>query len=540
MGALDDIIQLIPGYDPVATAGDCWFDKGAAQLALDFFPECLRHVKGELGPSAEFPNGQPFILEPEQQAIVANIFGWKRPDGMRRYRVVFILVPRKNGKTTFAAGIVDYVLFCDDEPGAEIYSAAADREQAALVFQQAAGMVRQCPELNSRATIYKKSIVLKNHTASYQPISHEANTKWGFNTHCFIADEVHAHKTRDLIDALETSTGARRQPLEVLITTIDYDHPSICNEKQLYAEQVRDGIINNPSFLPVIHVTARDADWRDEKVWAAANPNLGVSLKLSYLREEFQKAVESPAFENTFKRFHLNMKTEQAVRWLNMERWNACDGAVNAAALVGHTCYAGLDLASTEDIAAFVLFFPDADNAILPFFWLPGDNAHKRERKDRVPYETWARQDLIELTPGNVTDYTFIRRRINEIAKLYDLREIAYDPWNARHFAQQLQDEDGLVVLEFRQGWQTMSEPCKRLEVLIKGGQLRHGGHPVLRWMASNVTVKANPDDNLRFDKAKSSEKIDGMVALTMAVGCAMQHTKRKGSVYETRGLVSA
>ncbi|KKL20610.1 hypothetical protein LCGC14_2453730, partial [marine sediment metagenome] len=350
---LDKIIRLIPGYDPVSTAGECTFDEKAAQHVIDFFTECLTHVKGDM-------KGQPFILQPWEQAIVANLFGWKQPDGARRYREAFIFIPRKNGKTTLTAGIVLYTLFCDGEPGAEIYSAAKDREQAALLYEQAKGMVLQEPELSSRSTLYAtyKSIVIASEGSSYKAISAEASTKYGYNTHLAIIDELHAQHNRELVDVLMTSTGARRQPLIIHITTSDYERESICNEKHLQASKVRDGITKDPSFLPVIYEATIDDDWADPKVWAKANPNLDVSLPTKYLERECQHAKEVPAYENTFKRLHLNIRTEQATRWISMESWDACDEKIDLADLVGRDCYAGLDLASKIDVASFVLLFP--------------------------------------------------------------------------------------------------------------------------------------------------------------------------------------
>lgn len=530
MGALDEIIQLIPGYDPVATAGDCVFDEKAAQLAIDFFPECLKHVKGELA-------GQPFILGPWEQAIIANLFGWKRSDGTRRYRKVFVEVARKNGKTTLAAGIVIYVLFCDGEPGAEIYSAAADRDQAALVFQQAAGMVRQDSFLFDRATIFTKAIVLKDQSASYKPISSDANTKFGYNTSFAVVDEVHAHKTRDLIDALDTSTAARRQPIMFFITTRDWDHPSICNEIEKRAIAVRDGVIEDPSMLPALWIAPRDADWTDEKVWALANPNLGVSVKIDDLREKCLQAKESPAFENTFKRMHLNMKTEQATRWLSVDKWDACVGEVDEESLIGMECFGGLDLASTRDLCAFVLYFPEG-HQVLAYFWVPGDNAQKRERKDGVPYETWAREGFLELTEGDVADYDLIEERAKEAATKFKLRQLAIDRWNSAQITTHLIDE-GIDVVPFGQGFQSMSYPTKEVEKLVLAAKLQHGGHPVLRWNASNVAVthKRDAADNIKPDKDKSTEKIDGIVALVMAVGLAMAAPATAPSRYDTEGV---
>ncbi len=527
------IIQQIPGYDPVATAAPGeWFDPKAAQLALDFFPECLTHIKGALA-------GQPFELEPWQAAPIANMFGWKRADGTRRYRTVLILIARKNGKTTTAAGIVNYVLFCDNEPGAEIYSAAADREQAHLVFEPAAGMVRNDDMLRARAIIYTKSIVLKDYSAAYRTISADAHTKHGYNTHCAVIDELHAQPNRDLVDVLTTSTGSRRQPLIIYITTSDFDRESICNETCDYAAKVRDGIIPDSSFLPVIYEASLDDDWTKRKTWAKANPNLGVSVSTEYIKAQCQKAQEIPAYENTFKRLHLNIRTEQAVRWLPLEKgWDRCADPVDPEALKGEPCFAGLDMASTTDVAALVLYFPSAGHAVLPFFWIPEEGAHARERRDRVPYVTWAREGHINLTEGNVIDYDRIRARINELGEIYHIREIAIDRWNSTQLQTQLAG-DGFEIVPFGQGFASMSSPSKELEKLILSNSLRHGGNPVLRWMASNVAVETDAAANIKPSKKRSTEKIDGIVALVMAIGRAqVDQGDDSASVYAERGLL--
>lgn len=509
----DKLLRLIPGYDPFATAGDCTFDADAAQAALSFFAECITHVEGALA-------GKPFVLSPWQQAIVANVFGWKRPDGTRRYRTAFIFVPRKNGKTTLLAGMVLFMLLCDGERGAQIYSAAADRDQASLIYRQCKNMVLQMPELSEHIKPYEtaKSLVLESMGSSYKAISAEANTKHGYNTHFFVVDELHAQPNRDLVDVLHTSMIARKQPLEMYITTSDFDRPSICNEMHEYASKIRDGIFVEPSFLPVIYEATNTDDWRDPKVWAKANPNMGVSFKQEDIALECKKAQDIPAYENTFKRLHLNIKTEQDVRWLQMDVWDKCAEKVNEAELIGAPCYAGLDLSSTTDISALVLYFPDT-HAVLPYFWIPSDSAHKRERRDRVPYLTWQQQELIELTPGNGIDYQYIRRRINELKLKHNIQEIAYDPYNADQIVLQLQEQDGHKMIEFRQGDISMNQPCKNLDLLVRTGKLRHGGNPILRWMASNVTIRTGATGNIKMDKEKSTEKIDGMVALAMAIG---------------------
>ena len=523
------ILRLIPDYDPIDTAGSCLFDVKAAQDALDFFPDWLKHVKGELA-------GEPFVLEPWESAIVANTFGWKRPDGSRRYREVLLYIPRKNGKTFLAAGMLVYVMFTDKEPGAEIYSAAADREQAGLVFDQVEGMVKQEPELRNRATIYTKSITLNDGSGTYKKISSDANTKHGYNLHMAIVDELHTQPNRELVDALETATGARRQPLIVHVTTADFDRPSICNEKYNYACRVRDGLTEDEECLPIIYEISEKDDWMNPKVWQKANPNLGVSFKRSYMERKFKKAMEIPTFENTFKRLHLNSRTEQAVRWLILDKWDKC-ALLDESDFSIVKWYGGLDLASTVDIAAFVLYSPDND-AVVPFFWVPEDTAAIREKRDKALYETWARLGLLKLTPGNVTDYDIIRNDIVKIGEDFNIQEIAVDRWSSQQIQTQLQG-DGFEMVPFGQGYASMSAPTKELERLVVAGHLRHGGHDVLRWMASNVTIEEDAAENKKPSKKKSSEKIDGIVALIMAIGRAIALDEESESVYEKRGMVT-
>ena len=521
----------IPGYDPWRDAGDCVFDLDRAQRSIDFFHELITHTKGHLA-------GQPFHLEPWEQAVVGNLFGWRQPDGYRRYREAFLFLPRKNGKSSLAAGIGIQVLTCDHEPGAEMYSCAADRDQARLVFAIAKRMVEQEELLAERCQVFTNAITLEEEGSSYQAVSSDASTKHGYNVHCAIIDELHAHKSRDLVDAMITGTASRKQPLILHVTTSDFDRPSICNEKHDYASKVRDGVIADPSFLPVIYEAQRDDDWTSPEVWAKANPNFGVSVPEEYLERECRRAQESPVYENTFKRLHLNIRTEQAIRWLQMDHWDYCATVPNQALLEGKQCFAGLDLSSTTDLSALVLAFPDEDGGfdVLPFFWVPGEGARQRERNDRVPYETWGAQGHLELTQGNVIDYDLIRRRINELSQRFHIREIAVDRWNSTQLQTQL-DGDGLEVVQYGQGFASMTDPTKALHKLVKGGKIRHGGHPVLRWNASNVVVDMDASENVRPNKAKSSERIDGIVALIMAIGRSLSATEEEACVYETRGI---
>jgi len=527
---LRDVIKLIPGYDPEHP--EFVFDEGAALRAIEFFAECLRHVKGHHA-------GQPLILEPWQQAVIACLFGWKRQDGTRRYRECLIYVPRKNGKTTLAAGIVLYMLSCDGEKGAEIYSSGADKEQAGLIFQQAVGMVQQEPLLASRLLVYKttKSITYEATSSFYKALSHEVASKHGYNSHCIVNDELHAQPANsELIDVLMTSTGSRLQPLIVHITTADYEREgSICNAKHTYAQKVRDGIIDDPSFLPVIYETSKTANWKDPAVWARANPNLGVSLNLEYLERECKRAEESPSFENTFRRLHLNCRTEQQDRWLPLDSWEKSKKKMPRGL---SKCYVGVDLSNTKDFSAAVFLFPTKGGAyyVLPYFWVPRARAAERERRDRIPYIRWARNKLIELTPGEVVNYDWIRRRIVNLSKRFKIEEIAIDPWNARQFAQKLKDEDGFQVVEFRQGYASLNEPSKELERLVMTKKMNHGGNEVLTWMVSNVAIDGDPAGNIKPSKKRSNEKIDGVVAMIMALGRAMLSTTFR-SVYEKRGV---
>lgn len=543
-----ELFNLIPGYDPIATAigcmfddgtgtmvaGDCWFDVEAAELAVEFFPECITHVKGAMA-------GMPFVLRPWQQAIVGCLYGWKRPNGTRRYRRGLVFVPRKNGKTTLAAGLGSKALVCDGELGAEIYCAAADRPQAALVFGQAKAMFHAEPWLEGQVTVYKKAIEHHKTGGVFSVVSADADTKHGYNTHLAIIDELHAQKNADLVDAFDTSTGARVEPLILHVTTSDFDRPSICNEICDYGRQVRDGILRDESFLPVMfELDGADKDrWDEPKMWYKANPNLGVSLSLDYLTRQCNKAKESPRFENTFKRLHLNIKTEQDSRFLNMELWDKCGGDVDPEALIGQLCYGGLDLASTTDVASFQLYFPDT-HSVLSYFWIPADGAHQRERRDRVTYSAWAREGLIKMTPGNVIDYATIKADICELGKRYNIRDTGGDRWNLEMLRQEMA-EIGVDIIGFGQGFASMSAPTKELERLVLSGELRHGGNAVLRWMAANTMVASDPAENIKPKKPHKSSphRIDGIVALVMAIGRATEDDPRGGrSCYEDEGLL--
>ena len=501
------------------TDGEFWFDEKAADRAVQFFERCLTHVKGELA-------GQPLKLDPwEAERIVRPLFGWKRKNGTRKYRVLYAELPRKQGKSTISAGVALYLLHADGENGAEVYSAAADREQAAIVFDVAKQMVLQSEQLRTRTELYRRSMVHLESASSYKVLSADAFTKHGLNASGIVVDELHAQRNRELVDVLRTSVGSRRQPVEVYITTAGYDRNSICWEMHDYAIKVRDGIIEDPAFLPVIYAADEADDWTDEDVWAKANPGLGHSIKLDYLRGECEKAKAIPAYENTFKRLHLNIWTEQDSRWLQMETWDACDAAVPPIEeLRGRRAWVGADLSATTDITAVVAVVEDLEDPeifdVVPFFFVPAERIVERSRRDRVPYVLWRDQGHIVATEGNIVDYDVVREKIRELGEDLNIVEIPIDRWNSTGLQTQLRD-DGFVVVQFGQGFASMSAPTKELERMLLSKRLRHGGNPVLRWMASNVAVVQDAAGNMKPAKDKSSERIDGIVALIMAIGRA-------------------
>jgi phage terminase large subunit-like protein len=522
------------------------FDRAKADRAVDFIETCCRHVKGELA-------GQPFKIEGWQREIVRGIFGWARPNGTRLYREVYIEVPRKNGKSSMGAALALYLLFADGEQGAEIYSAAADTDQAAIVFGVAKGMVEQDPDLSSVSEAFRRTIVYKSN--AYNVLSADAPTKHGKNSHGILFDELHAQPNRELYDVLKTSTGSRRSPLLIMFTTAGFDRHSICWEVHEYAQKVIDGTVNDPAFLPIIFCAGETDDWTSPKIWKKANPNLGVSIKEDYLAAECEKAKVTPAYENTFKRLHLNIWTQQDVRWLQMTEWDACAAPpVNYDELRGRRCFGGLDLASTTDIAALALIFPPKTEndrfIVLPFFWIPEESMHARVLRDRVPYDVWQREGFLEATPGNSIDYRYIMLRLGRCRVDFDFKALAFDRWGSTQITTTLCDEYGFtsdekeaanfrkpMLWQFGQGFSSMTGPTKELLNYILARKITHGGNPVLRWMANNVVVKQDPAGNIKPDKGKSIEKIDGIVSTIMALELAIRHGNEKGSIYNDREM---
>jgi phage terminase large subunit-like protein len=501
--------------------------------------KALRFIRNLTQPKDKWA-GAPFNPRPWQETVIRELFGRVREDDANRraYRTCYIEIPRKNGKTTLAAAFGLYGLIGDGVQGAEVYMAANDREQASLVFDAMAQMVNRDPQLSARLKVLpsQKRIVDHKTGSVARAISAEAYSKHGFNASMVIYDELHAAKDRDLWDVLLTSMGARWEPLLVAITTAGYDRHSICWEQHDYASKILDGTVTDATFYPVIYAAKDDDEWTDEAVWKKANPALEDFRDIEEMRAMAARAREIPAQQNTFRRLYLNQWTEQAERWIDMAAWDRCDGEMGWKQLreemKGKPCMAGLDLSSRIDLTALMLTFEIGDKVVaVPFFWVPEEGMHRRSRTDRVPYDEWTREGLIEATPGAVVDQERIRQRINELGKEYKIRELAYDPWNATKITSELSG-DGFAITEVRWGPRDLSEPTKHMGALVVGGTLVHGGHPLLRWMAANSVAKQDANGNLMLDKAKANGRIDGMAALSMAIAAMLRHVQEPEPVY--------
>jgi phage terminase large subunit-like protein len=541
------LFDLLPGgYDPIATAAPGqWFCPDEAERVVRFFHEHCTHIEGTLA-------GRPFHLEPWQQAVVGCLFGWLNADCTRRYRKLLLYVPRKNGKSPFAAGIALYVLFCDGEIGADIPLAASTGKQAGIVFRHCDRMVGNSPEMRGMAKIFRgmgqRSIAFEAQQSCVKVIASDADGEHGGNGYAAIVDELHAHKKRDLCDVIETSMASanRRHTLIVYITTADYDRPSICNEVYDYACAVRDGAFDDPTFMPVIYAADVKDDWKDERVWERSNPNLDVSVSRKYLREACRKAELVPGFLNTFLRLHLNVRTEQQDRWLDMDVWKACGvkppaaKAWRARALkrfAGQQCVGGLDLGATSDLTVLVLMFGGfADGfTLIPWLWMPKENVARKTPAVRELYANWIRSGWIITTEGSVTDYRVVRRDINALAEQFGIIELAIDrTFQGAQLCNELLD-DGMAMLPFSQSFGSMTAPCKEFSELLIAQKIDHGGHPVLSWMAANAVLKTNDSGQMKTAKPDktSNLKVDGIVCSVMCVGSAQRRREeQRGNVY--------
>ena len=512
-------MRKLTNYKPTRfMAKTSHYDEYAADYAVAFI-EQLCHTKGTWA-------GKKFELIDWQERIIRDLFGVLKENGYRQFNTAYIEIPKKQGKSELAAAVALLLLCGDGEERAEVYGCAADRNQAKIVFDVAVDMVRFSPALSKRVKILEsqKKLVFKPTNSSYQVLSADVANKHGFNTHGVIFDELHTQPNRKLFDVMLQGSGdARMQPLYFLITTAGNDTNSICYE---------------------VHQKAIDEseDWTDPAVWKKANPSLGITVGIDKVKAACESAQQNPGEENAFRQLRLNQWVKQSIRWMPMDKWDACAFPVSEEDLEGRVCYGGLDLSSTTDITAFVLVFPPEDEedkySILPYFWIPEDTMDLRVKRDHVPYDVWERQGYLMTTEGNVVHYGYIEKFIESLGERVNIREIAFDRWGAVQMVQNLEGM-GFTVVPFGQGFKDMSPPTKELMKLTLEKKIAHGGHPVLRWMMDNIFIRQDPAGNIKADKEKSTEKIDGAIATIMGLDRAIRCGLDTGeSVYDTRGLL--
>lgn len=532
------LIKSLPGYDPFHGADDYEFlpERAAPYIAL--CQTYIRHIEGKVA-------GKPYLLEPHELAIFYLVFGWyHRETGLRRFREVLLYYPRKNSKSTFAAALMLCILFVDDEARMQCFSCGADRDQASIIRNIATRMVQNEPELETRVKIYHttRAIELLADGSIYRALTADAHTKHGLNAHAVVCDEIHAYPNSQLIDVMKTSMGARENPLMVYTTTADFTRESACNQIHAYAVNVRDHVLDDPTFLPVIYELTKaemDADpdcWKDPKVWARVNPLLGKSVSLEFLTKECKRAVADPSFENTFKRLYLNYQTETSERMISSEAWADCDGALDFTGrlVVG----AGFDLAAVSDMCSFCLVFarPGGGYDAKWWHWLPHAAAQRMEQKRQIPFSVWEREGWVEITPGNEIDYDYVEFRVNDIGAEFPVKTLAVDRlFQGAQICQRLM-QTGWNIEQFACSFYNMTAPTAELLRLVNRGEFGHGNNPVMRWQASNAILTRNAQDNMKPGKAESDGKIDGIVALVMAIAIAAQQKLKQGSVYDTRG----
>ena len=512
-----------------------WFDSSAGQLVIDFFG-LLQHYKGQWA-------GQNIEMEPWQMFICWVLFGWKRVDGTRRFKIAYNEVARKNGKSTFAAGIGLFLLVADGEPGAEIYSAATKMDQAKIIHDAAIRMVRQSASLRKRCGIQVNNIHVDATHSMFRPLGADAKTLDGLNPHAGMVDELHEHKDSAIWDVLRSAMGSRRQPLIFAITTAGFNSQCFCKQEQNYACNVLDGTVQDDAYFAIIYTLDEGDDWQDEDVWIKANPNLDISVSRQDMRQMMAEAIMSAEKRNNFLTKKCNVWTTQHVTYFNVESWKKCpthDKTLDDFA--GRPCVLGLDLASKRDITANVALFPCQDHRyeVLPFFYCPEESARQRSREDRVPYLTWADQGHLVLTPGSKIDTNFIVADIVRIFATCDVSMLGFDPWGFNALQDMLTNAgiDAGRLVELRPILQYLTAPTKELEVDIIEGNIIHNANPVMTWMIANTVVYVDPNDNVRPVKNKSSEKIDGVLALLTAKAIYAQNKPAGPSKYEAEGVI--
>jgi len=512
--------------------GKYYYDKAAANRAVKFFKDYLIHVKGKWA-------GQPFKLSKWQvNEIIKPLFGWKRKkDGLRRFRSIWVEIPKKNGKSALASGLALELLIADNEPGAEIYCAAVDKDQARIVYNSAKTMLDASPRLKKFAVPGKKVISVPSTNSSLSALSADVANKSGINPHAIIIDEVHEHKTPDLIDMLtQGSTYAREQPVFFFITTAGFDRTSVCWEYHQDALKVLKDEKVDEEQLVCIYAADPKKNWRRKETWIEANPNMKI-LGIEKFQKDFDKIKRIPRKQNNFKRLHLNLWTQQSTVWLNLKKWDACETILDIEDLRQYPCFMGIDLSSTTDLSAVVKVFKKPDGyAVIPRFYLPRENIEEREEADAIAYQQWADDGFLTLTEGNVINYAQIREDILSDNEIFDIQECGYDPYNATEIIQLLENKR-MEMIPVRQGMLTLSPPTKHLEYLVLKKIIEHEANPVLRWMVSNTAVQEDVPGNIKPIKKKTTARIDGVVGIIIGLERALRYDGFSGSVYNKRGI---
>lgn len=509
-----------------------WFNKDEADSAVKFF-RLLKHTQG---PKA----GQEFILTPEQRWLIREAFGWMRATGTRLFRIVFVEMGRGNGKTQLGAGVAGKLLYADGEADPEVVGAASDRKQARICLGRLQAMVRASPQLSAKSLPFRNEIRRKGGGA-YEATSSDVASAWGGAPHGIVFDEVHAQKTRELWDALETAMGKRAQPMMWGFTTAGWDRETLCFELHEKTREISEGTIEEPEHLGVIWAAAEEDDWTLPETWAKANPMMGEAFTYEFIESKCRKALNTPAFQNSFRTLYLSQWVGQEVRFIPMDRWDACGGEV-APSSKRVPAFGGIDISSTTDLSSFQVVYEDAGEVhVETRIYAPAEGLRERERRDRVPYTTWARDGFLTLTPGATIDQDVIKRDVLAAKERFDLRDVGYDRWNASKLVRELENE-GVTMVQVGQGYASMSAPSKHLLELIITEKLRHGGHPLLRWMADGTQAAVDAAENVKPEKAKSSRRIDGIVATIIALDGLMRRGRGddRRSVYEDRGLTLA
>lgn len=503
-----------------------WFDDAAADLAFRFFG-LLRLSKGKWG-------GQPFRLQPWQEFLVGSLFGWKKADGTRRFREGHLEVARKNGKTETAAAVALKLLLADGEAGSEVYCLATKRDQARLTFDVAKKMAGG-PEIKAHLRRLKASILHESSGSKIEPLGADADSLDGLNVHGAIKDELHAWRTRDLWDVIDTATGARHQPMGLATTTAGYNRRSIWWERRELGLKLLEGVkgFDNDEFFPLVYCPDDGDDVEDPAVWAKGNPNLGVTIQADELGRRLAEAKRTPGQMLAFLRLRLDKPTETATRWLNMERWKACRDPVDEDRLAGRPCYAGLDLSQTTDLTAWALWFPPIEGdpkwRLLVRHWLPNDDMPGRCARDKVPYDKWADGVSLTLCEGTWVDYGLVRKRIKDDANKFRLMGLAYDNRFAPSLVQTLM-QDGFECVPWNQGVPGMNTATKEFRRMALSLEIAHQACPLLDWEAENTAVKVTSEGYEKPAKDASSGRIDGIAAAVTGLGLAI-HKNGAGPV---------